>query len=91
LCLADAFWVAPHHPLAAAWFFGHQARLLQRCDVFLHSGERHRVGVGELGDRHLGHESSANDVAARCIGECPKDAVHLVVAEFHLYNHLVVR
>ncbi len=82
LRLADALRVAPHHPFAAAWFLGHEPRLLQHSDVLLNRSKRHGIRVCELRDRDLGGESSAHNVAARGVGESPEDAAHVVVGEF---------
>jgi hypothetical protein len=57
--------------------------------VLLHRGEAHRVAVGQLRHGRLIGYAAAEDVAARAIGQCVKQPVHVVVGR-RIYNHSVV-
>jgi hypothetical protein len=81
--------VAAHELLPSARLLGDQAGPLQYRDVLLHRGEAHRVDVGETRHGRLASGAAVKDVAASGVGECVKQAVDVLLAQF-TYNHSVV-
>ena len=81
--------VGAHELLPPAALLGDQAGPLQHRDVLLHRGEAHRVDVGESRHRRLAPDAAVQDVAARGVGQCVEQAVHLLVGQL-TYNHSVV-
>jgi hypothetical protein len=87
---ADRAAVAAHELLAPAALLGDEAGPLQHRDVLLHRSEAHRVDVGESRHRRLVHDAAVEDVAARGVGQCVEQAVHILLLGPTTYNHSVV-
>ena len=82
--------VAGYSLRAAMPPLGHQVSALQHGHVFLNGCKRHSIARGQLADGRVGVHHASEDIAARGVGQGPKQAVQVVCRRLTTYNHLVV-
>jgi hypothetical protein len=87
------FQLAPFH--ATAPFLRDQPGLGQHRKMLGNRGQRHREGVGHIGDGHVIFQKHCKDRAPRRIGKCGKDLIKRVrhgaamSRRRHIVNHPV--